>query len=135
MMRASMSRPYESVPNKCSRPGGWRGACKFISTGSYGDRSGARIASATTASTTSAPTTAGRLPRAVRRIWTRQGVERKTAPGTAGISARTAAVLIAVDTLYAPYAWIDHGVQEVRRQIREDEDQRHEHRDPLNYRI
>src|SRR5215475_15983507 len=123
IMRASTSRPTLSVPRRCARLGGasvWPRSCL---RGSYGEIAGAKIATTSAASRTATPNGASRAP-AARRSARHRGEGRGAA---AGPRARAPSA--------RPDPGVDPAIQEIHREVRQDEAHRDQQHHALDERI
>src|SRR6266702_6829589 len=122
--RASTSRPTLSVPRRWAGPGcasAWPRSCL---SGSSGETTGARIATATAASITATPNGASRAPAARRSIRHRRA---RTGRGAAGWAMAAGSAI--------PDPRVDPAIEEVHQQVAQDEAYRDEQHDALHERV
>src|SRR5436309_11984305 len=123
--RASTSRPTLSVPRRWAGPGWASVLARSCLSGSYGETTGARIATASAASITATPNGASRAPAARRSIRHRRALTGGAADGC----------LIAAAGSAISDPGIDPAIEEVDQQVAQDEADGDEQHHALHERV
>src|SRR5215475_12115583 len=130
MIRLKTSRPMSSVPKKCARLGAESRISGWVSSGSYGARTSAKIA-VKTISTRSAAETA---PSGLRRIVCHSARIRLTLE-RAGVSRVTWTGIVAISVSLIPDPRVEPRVGKIDEQIQRDQRRRYQHHVGLHDRI
>src|SRR3954454_2827608 len=116
-----MSRPRSSVPNQCCADGALRTSVQLVAMGSYGESSGAKIASTMNVAMITSPTTAP-LRRSSRRSALRAGLS-NSSEALIGIAPTMASLMRSI-----PQPWIDEDIGDIGNQVQRNVDGRgHQH--------
>src|SRR5262245_13004153 len=132
MIRLKTSRPMSSVPKKCARLGAESRISGWVSSGSYGARTSAKIAVKTIITRSAAE----KAPSGLRRIVCQSDRSRLTleCPGSSSVPTWTGIVAISAASL-VPDPRVEPRVGQIDQEIQRDQRRRHDHDIRLHHRI
>src|SRR5215813_4169312 len=123
MIRLKTSRPISSVPKKCVRLGAESRISGWVSRGSYGARTSAKIAVKTIITRSAAE----KAPSGLRRIVCQSARSRLTleCPGSSSVPTWTG--IVAIRASLVPDPRVEPRVGEIDEQVQRDQRRRHQH--------